>query len=305
MSAEIGKLNIPTFVCFPLRQSNIPHYFKLDTLTLVLSLFGKNQKKSDYTVDKLKQQEGYLWDLFFNTQMKVFKTKGYTFAHSILTDGYGCTLLFIRSDLYNTTGRTIIKAMTKPYNYKEFIYVDELNDIQKEEYSKRKLIGIDPGKIELIYATDGNTIIEKKKVLRDNKEIIIDKHRTNTFRYTQKQVKFEQKIKIYRNNIINDKKNTIINGRTIKEIEDELSLLNSKSIDYETAKKYITKKNEINNILKDYYKKDLYRKQKWYSFINTQKSEANMINNFKQKFGSQEDVVILFGDYSEKNMYAE
>jgi len=49
-----------------------------------------------------------------------------------------------------------------------------------------------------------------------------------------------------------------------------------------------------------YYKKDLYRKLRWFSFINHQKTEDKMINNFKNKFGNPNKTIVCFGDYEQK-----
>lgn len=58
-------------------------------------------------------------------------------------------------------------------------------------------------------------------------------------------------------------------------------------------------KNFTNNILTTYYQKEMFRKLEWYSFINKQKSESNMMNRFEDKFGSPDKVLVLIGDYSE------
>ncbi len=75
---------------------------------------------------------------------------------------------------------------------------------------------------------------------------------------------------------------------------------NAKTNDYAKFKKYIKVKNEINSKLFEHYNKDFFRKFKLNAFINTQKSESKMINNFKNKFGSNTDVIVVFGDYDKK-----
>ena len=55
-----------------------------------------------------------------------------------------------------------------------------------------------------------------------------------------------------------------------------------------------------NYYLLSYYEKDLYRKLKWYSYINQQKSEARMINNFKKKFGDENNTLVCFGDWEQQ-----
>ena len=44
----------------------------------------------------------------------------------------------------------------------------------------------------------------------------------------------------------------------------------------------------------------MFRQLKWYSFINRQKADADMVNRFKNKFGDSENNVILIGDYEQR-----
>jgi nitrogen regulatory protein PII len=184
----------------------------------------------------------------------------------------------------------MIRYIQKPINYKEFQYVDDLTEEEKKKYGNMILIAIDPGKSDLIYATNGDT----KIVTKNGKE----KHITTTFRYTRRQVNAELKKDKYKKNIEKDKKNTIINGKTVEKIEEELTKHNSKSVDVEKVKGYIKDKNKVHSELREYYQKDIYRRQKWFTYINRQKSEAEMINKFKAIFGKPEEVIILYGNYS-------
>ena len=53
-------------------------------------------------------------------------------------------------------------------------------------------------------------------------------------------------------------------------------------------------------MLSEYYEKKLFRKFKWNSYINKQKSESKMINNFKRIFGEPENVLVCIGDFDQK-----
>ena len=101
----------------------------------------------------------------------------------------------------------------------------------------------------------------------------------------------------YRDILEYDKINTMIDGKTVKELETELSKINSNSCDFENCKIYIKKKNEISNKLKEYYEKEIHRQLKWYSYLNKMRTDANLINRFREKFGSPKEVVILIGDF--------
>ena len=75
-----------------------------------------------------------------------------------------------------------------------------------------------------------------------------------------------------------------------------ISTYNSKSVNYKNFKKFIKKKNELNNILLEKYKDDIFRKYKWYGYINRKKAETDLIRNIKETFGK--DVNIIQGDWS-------
>jgi len=107
----------------------------------------------------------------------------------------------------------------------------------------------------------------------------------------------------------NMKKNTLIGNiltrertRTVKDIdiENRLCLCVSKSCMYNKAKKYIHLKNMVNKKLYEYYKKEIHRKYKWYTYINTQRSEKKMINNFKKIFGDEKKAIVCIGDWEQK-----
>lgn len=75
---------------------------------------------------------------------------------------------------------------------------------------------------------------------------------------------------------------------------------NRKSLDIGKFKNYIQKKSEINNILFNFYEKYIFRKLKLQSYRNIKRSEQKMINHFKKIFGNENDVVVCFGDFEQK-----
>ena len=79
--------------------------------------------------------------------------------------------------------------------------------------------------------------------------------------------------------------------------ENELRLFNSKTCQYEKFKKYIEKKNKVNAELFEKYENVIFRRYKWYGYINRQKAEAELIDSIKNKFGK--DVTIIYGDWSQ------
>jgi len=49
-----------------------------------------------------------------------------------------------------------------------------------------------------------------------------------------------------------------------------------------------------------FYEKYIFRKLRLQSYRNTKRSEQKMLNNFKQIFGNEKNVIICFGDYEQK-----
>lgn len=295
MNRKIERKGKKIMCAFPLRKSLIPKYMRLDTTAILHILFNdiENEKNKGFYLTKgnTVTYREHIWGMFFETDKRKFKRKGYVFNHQIMTDGIGCSLLFIKNDLYKKGKKNRIRSKRKPKGYSEFRYINNISNSDKSKFKEYQIIGIDPGKSDLIFATNGKTRkIEKKGQ---------DKNVTEYFRYTQNQRRKETKMKEYRNLINNHKKKDKLD---IQKIESELSETNSKSTNLIKVKKYMRLKNKVSASLLDYYKDDIYRKLKWFSFINKQRSESKMINNFKKKFGDGTGTLICIGDYGCYNM---
>ena len=158
----------------------------------------------------------------------------------------------------------------KNKNYVEFPYLEELDEKQLEVLENNNWVVVDPGKKTLLYMKNKNG-----KTLRYTNR----RHITKT-----KRLKYQKLIKNYK-----DK-------NEITEIENLLSNYNSKTCDYKKFKKYIRSKNIINEELFDKYKEDIFRKYKWYGYINRKKAETDLVRDIKKTFGN--DAIIVYGDWS-------
>ena len=260
---------------FPLRSGITPNYIRLDTITLVHLLLRKEQgNKSDYNDEgNTKKHEDKIWQFFFRTERKVFTKTGYSFHHMISTDGVGVSILLLRKDLVGNKLPNTKKNITKEQ------YIDELKDYTALQ--TKKIVGIDPGKEDLIYCVDGAS--------KD----------ANVFRYSQNQRRKETKMKKY-NNIVLAMKTHKIQGKSVIEYETELSKFNRKTLDVTKFKQYINEKNRVNHLLFGFYRKELFRKLKFGRYINAKRNEQKMVSNFKKTFGNPEEVVICIGDWEQK-----
>lgn len=276
MMKEVEKEKTSINNVFPLRNDIIPKHIRLDTTTLVHLLLRKSHgNKTDFLFKgNLKKKEDQIWEFFFRTEKSCFRQTYYSFHHMIETDGISCTILLIRKDL---VGR---KVRSKKGGNKEQ-YIDTLTKGKRDELKRKKIVAIDPGKNSILYCVDG-----------DDKD-------TNKFSYSQNQRRKECKINKYKM-IIQELKRCKIYGKTITEYETELSIFNRKSLDIEEYKKYLYVKNSMNYHLTKFYKRDIFRKLKLNGYMNRKRSEQRMINNFKKKFGNNNNVIIAIGDYEQK-----
>jgi hypothetical protein len=154
--------------------------------------------------------------------------------------------------------------------YIEFPYLEDLNDTKLNLLKNSNWCVVDPGKKNLFYMKNTNG----KKLRYTNKRHL---HKTKRLKYQRLLQNYKRK-------------------QNISKIENELSSYNSKSVDYKKFKKFIKKKNELNKILLEKYQDEVFRKYKWYGYINRKKAETDLIRDIKNTFG--QDVNIIQGDWS-------
>ncbi len=275
---------------FPLRNECVPGNIRLDTAILIYLFYDNdcritfNRTKSEL-LNNIKKYKDEIWKYFFRTDLKCFnnsKSNKYKFAHSIVTDGVSCSILhYYKTIKYPTT---ITEEITEEY-------IDELSNY--EDLQHKKIVGIDPNKGDLIYCS--TKIYENPITEKQCKQFMKHGYYVDTFRYTQNQRRYEKDTKKH------TKKMNNIKTTQIQDIETVLSNYNRKTLILDEFKKYLKEKNKSNDILLNHYQELLFRKFRFYKFINTQRSEQKMLNNFKKKFGNPDTVIIGFGDWEQKS----
>ena len=293
---DIGnkKYKIRLFNIIPLRTNIIPKHITIDTCGLIQNFLG-DKSTSDY-YKKYKKQPGMqhdLWSDVFNLEDDIFTTrnrfkpkqakkrdsyidKNYKFNYMIKTDGISVSILFIKLDNNGNPLKFDENKFDKE-RQKPCYIEDETNFKGFEDF-----VCADPNKEDLIYCAS------KSKDKNGNLKV---------FRYTQNQRRVETRKKKYCKIIDKINKESLIEGKTIKEHEAILSSYSRKTNSFEEFKEYLIHKNKLNNTLYEHYKQYLFRKLKLNSYINTQKSESKMIRNFKNKFGGPNKVKFIIGDY--------
>ncbi len=83
-------------------------------------------------------------------------------------------------------------------------------------------------------------------------------------------------------------------------MENELSNYSSKTCDFEKFKSFISNKNRINSLLFEKYNKEIFRKYKWYGYLNRKHADTKLVKEIKKEFSK--DVIICYGDASLKGV---
>ncbi|KAH9257656.1 hypothetical protein BASA81_004105 [Batrachochytrium salamandrivorans] len=131
--------------------------------------------------------------------------------------------------------------------------------------SSKRVVGVDPGKSDLIYCSSGTGP-------------------GDWFRYTQNQKRHETGEKKHR-----------ARGPRWQERSwrgrpwwiGRRSTFSRKALTVSAATAYFTKKNEVNARLFPHYEQEAYRVLKWRAFVNRRRSEDRMVNRFRDKFGGR------------------
>ena len=226
ISNELEKINkneekqIRLFNILPLRTNIIPKHICIDTCCLIQNFMGDDYDSKLLSSYKKDNKYFELWNKYFKLNKRVFKKgKKYKFSYMVRTDGISCCILFIRVDT----------NVSKKANIQQEENIDYIEKVNIDDIKNKKIVCADPGMSDLIYCGSYD----------ENNNLI-------TFRYTQNQRRLETRMKKYSK--IKDKlnKETLINEKSVKEIETTLSVLNSKTCNYEKFKTYCIEKNIIN-----------------------------------------------------------
>ena len=282
-----------------LRKSGVPKNIPIDTKALIymFDLTKVSQyKTSGLLLENYKKNEilqEVLWDHLFKTNKKVFKTKDkYQFYYYIVTDGVGCSLKFINREYlpvkekrYKSGKTDEDKALFKRFNNKsakkqakkqvknqESKMVSDLSTEQKKHLLTKNLVGCDPGQFNIIQLVDNQGHHLKYTRSQRYKEIYLSQNK-------------KTRLKMLRSD-------------NIQTYEKDLNVCKSKTMVFDDFKTYIKTKNQVWLTTRPHYEQLSYRKMNLRQFIHTKKSEARLIKNIKQTFGS--DATILYGNWSRK-----
>ena len=276
---ELGKRPYQTI---PQRNNIVPKHIVLNTPAIVDLINDKEMSIFYYNKTELlhhaKKHQSHIWSKILKLEKKpIFKQNEYVFYNQIITDGFSCSLLFILKKYKN---KVFGDKLPKMNDEMEFTKLEDLSKEVCDEYltDKYKLVSLDPGKIRPITMIDENN---------------------KFFKYTACRRRFETYTKRSNYIILQEKKR---NG--IIQKETKLSNFKSRTTKVEDYKHFITNKSILNNELKEFYQKPLFRKLAFRRFIRTKQSEVKLLNEIENTYLTKEEIkqgkkiVILHGDYS-------
>ena len=304
MNLQLEEANTKMFQFFPLQTHLIPRHIQIDTKSLVELLIDTDKKQY---FDNIETNKEKLWNTFF----KLHHMNKYVFDYTIITDGYSVSLRFLHTDFVNEerikkdkmkNGKKLMKGLTEEEKeIKKQEKQVQQNKLKEENRKRRELEKKEKKETKKEVLHEFPYIDEVSKDFLDGKHLFIDPGKRslltmmdddgNYFSYTNKQrIKETKRIK-YSSLLKNYK-----DKQHITEIENTLSLFNSKTCDIEKFKEYIKEKLKVNDAIATLYQDEKFRKYKWYSYINTKRTEDNMVNKIENKYGK--DIKIIIGDWS-------
>jgi len=289
----------------PLVTSNVPGHVLIDTEILLnfmpKSLLQGRTKESFRSAwstpgahgKQTRDEEGNrrlidgqaeLWSLVFDLDRCKPRGKDWAFDNTIQTDGCACNLMFrTRSDqlagirrVFKTLSNTLSKA---------------------REVVRPKVIGVDPGKNNLIYCVDDATPVYDPLHRK-----LIDKG--YTFRYTKAQRDLEMKKKGRREKAERFKRQHCPEAF---EWEQQLRGHSSKTTDVSCFIRFMELFIASRSSLRAYYSRMVHRRDKFESYRLQQKSESKLISTFKHRMHckskkARERTIIAFGNGSRNNL---
>ena len=310
INSEIEKLNIERskndeyqtklYQIIPQRSSIVPKYITIDTSSLINLVITTNISEA---LERVEEDGNMHWNQHFKTEEKIFERRCYKFNKMIKTDGIGCSVLLIKvvdgnPIKLNSWQQKKIKELNE--NRDKYIEEVEITEAMKQ----RKKITNDVGHEDIMHCVSKQSSVETTIIDKKTKEKRIIKTKENRcFRYTQNQRRVETKLKKYNKIRKELKKRKTINQISAEELESEISKFNSRTNEIKEFMKYCKKKNEVNRRTFIHYNSNIHRKLRMNAYINTQRSESEMVNEFKKIYGSPEGCIVIIGDYSKKDNF--
>jgi len=206
-----------------------------------------------------------LWSTYFNLkQLKISKRK-YQFDHSILTDGVSVSAQFATKGKLEKQSRKKLKKIKLDIKDEE-----EVDKIEVASLKNRCVVGVDPGKHNVLYLTADDQNIEKR------------------MKYTN----IQRRVELGRKDFQRSERK--IKTEMVQQAENQIS--NSRASTTKGFQEYLKARFKVQDLLYSHYSNPVFHIHNWWSYRKKQKSEQKLVNSIKEKFGT--DAVLAYGNWS-------
>ena len=211
-------------------------------------------------------------DDFYATFANILPRKKLRFGHSIRTDGISARLLFYKKKCNKEMDKTTALPRRGMYT------IDEIKHMSRMREEDMDIVGIDPGKHDLIYA-------------------VADDYLTNPyhrFRYSASQRRTDRCSVFYGTCMQKEKPDVVLQA------ESDLSKMNSRSNYSDRMSAYFCCRRDHLKTFTNFYGQMRYRIRRWRTFKKDQKSIAGVITRLKKMVTSPLKTQILaYGSWAQ------
>lgn len=274
LNKKIEEFGKRCYQVFPQRSNFVPKSITLNTSGLIEVI--NDTEKEIYSIgyskmnNNAKKYQKQAWRTILKLENKqLFNHRDYIFYNQIQTDGISASILFIRKEFYNKTYGQKLPQYDEDTEFE----VKQLENLTKEEcdnFKNRTLVGIDPGKKDIL------TMVDEKD---------------NYYSYSNCRRRNDTYLKRSNQILLNEKDKC-----GIIEIETVLSKFNKRTLNTTKFIDYLQEKQSVKTKLQEFYEKPLFRKLNLRRFCRTKSAEDTMLNEIEEKFGK--NLLLGLGDWS-------
>jgi len=213
----------------------------------------------------------------------------------IRTNAVSASIIMVRKSVALTN-----KPTNPIYKYVEEC-VDEINQQKRAQLQTiPNFVAIDPNMRDLLYAVMIDKIAynnaennddhdEKVRVMKEKK----------CWRHTQDKRRRFMRINKNRKRQQKEKRETMVNNRSIQSRETFLGRFNKKTLNLRAFQQYCYHKSDCSHDFAPFYQQKKHRNRQFKQYISRQKLDSELINEFSKKFGDPATTVVFMGNWSE------
>ena len=264
MSQEKEEAGQKAFSLFPLRRSMVPKHIRFDKKSLSCTLEAMRNEEQGRK-RKRKDDTPFTFDSVINYKC-IRTTKEWQIKDGFTTDGVCIRLQQVKRNITTCGGCGHLPS-------RGIWAIDELKHLSRLE--DLHVIGIDPGKRELINAVDQ------------------DDTKSSSVRYTLAERLKHLRTRQYRDEIQRAKPGTV------RMSEEDMSSTNSKSASLETFARYVEKRNDCFEEKIEFYAQLCHRHRRWKTYIKSQKSEQKLYQKLQSMHDKSDSrkLVLAYGTW--------